>query len=129
MSEEKNPQVLMETSKGNITIELFKEKAPISVRNFLSYGVVGTMMWAGLGDVVNAFRERTLGLPPLDLVHGASLLEDSEVPFTYLFPESLVPRPPDFGSHVDMANFVFWDQADGYEPPPAAFNLGPNFLP
>ena len=37
MSEEKNPQVLMETSKGNITIELFKEKAPISVRNFLSY--------------------------------------------------------------------------------------------
>ena len=37
MSEEKNPQVLMETSKGNITVELFKEKAPISVRNFLSY--------------------------------------------------------------------------------------------
>ena len=37
MSEEKNPQVLMETSMGNITIELFKEKAPISVRNFLSY--------------------------------------------------------------------------------------------
>ncbi len=37
MSEEKNPQVLMETSKGNIKIELFKEKAPITVRNFLSY--------------------------------------------------------------------------------------------
>src|SRR6266545_3119834 len=37
MSEEKNPQVLMETSMGNIKIELFKEKAPISVRNFLSY--------------------------------------------------------------------------------------------
>lgn len=37
MSEEKNPRVLMETSKGTITIELFKDKAPISVRNFLSY--------------------------------------------------------------------------------------------
>lgn len=37
MSEEKNPQVLMETSMGNIKIELFKEKAPITVRNFLSY--------------------------------------------------------------------------------------------
>src|SRR5512144_2484275 len=37
MSEEKNPQVLMETSMGNMTIELFKDKAPISVRNFLSY--------------------------------------------------------------------------------------------
>lgn len=37
MSEETNPRVLMETSMGNITIELFKDKAPISVRNFLSY--------------------------------------------------------------------------------------------
>ena len=37
MSEEKNPQVLMETSMGTVTIELFKDKAPISVRNFLSY--------------------------------------------------------------------------------------------
>ncbi|MCM0082080.1 peptidyl-prolyl cis-trans isomerase [Geomonas sp. Red32] len=37
MTEEKNPQVLMETSMGNITIELFKDKAPISTRNFLSY--------------------------------------------------------------------------------------------
>jgi peptidyl-prolyl cis-trans isomerase B (cyclophilin B) len=27
----------METSMGNVTIELFKEKAPISVKNFLSY--------------------------------------------------------------------------------------------
>ncbi|HEY6007477.1 MAG TPA: peptidylprolyl isomerase [Geobacteraceae bacterium] len=37
MSEEKNPTVCMETSHGTITIELFKDKAPISVRNFLSY--------------------------------------------------------------------------------------------
>jgi peptidyl-prolyl cis-trans isomerase B (cyclophilin B) len=34
---EPNPQVLLETSMGNITIELFKEKAPITVRNFLGY--------------------------------------------------------------------------------------------
>lgn len=37
MAEENNPRVLMVTSMGNVTIELFKEKAPISVRNFLSY--------------------------------------------------------------------------------------------
>ena len=34
---EQNPQVLLETSMGNITIELFKEKAPITVKNFLTY--------------------------------------------------------------------------------------------
>ncbi len=32
-----NPKVLMKTTMGDITIELFKEKAPISVENFLSY--------------------------------------------------------------------------------------------
>ena len=32
-----NPVVVMETSKGSIKIELNAEKAPISVKNFLSY--------------------------------------------------------------------------------------------
>jgi cyclophilin family peptidyl-prolyl cis-trans isomerase len=32
-----HPMVKMETNKGNITIELFSEKAPISVGNFLAY--------------------------------------------------------------------------------------------
>lgn len=37
MADENKPQVLLETSKGNITLELNKEKAPITVKNFLSY--------------------------------------------------------------------------------------------
>ena len=32
-----NPMVLMETSKGDITIELYEKEAPITVKNFLSY--------------------------------------------------------------------------------------------
>jgi peptidyl-prolyl cis-trans isomerase A (cyclophilin A) len=32
-----NPVVIIETSKGNITAELFKDKAPKSVENFLAY--------------------------------------------------------------------------------------------
>ena len=34
---EQNPQVMIETSMGDIKIELFKEKAPITVKNFLNY--------------------------------------------------------------------------------------------
>lgn len=37
MADENKPQVLLETSKGNITLELNKEKAPITVKNFLGY--------------------------------------------------------------------------------------------
>jgi cyclophilin family peptidyl-prolyl cis-trans isomerase len=32
-----NPVVVLETSKGDIKIELFEEKAPITVKNFLRY--------------------------------------------------------------------------------------------
>jgi cyclophilin family peptidyl-prolyl cis-trans isomerase len=32
-----NPKVLMKTTKGDITIELYPDKAPLSVENFLSY--------------------------------------------------------------------------------------------
>lgn len=36
-AKEGNPVVVMETSKGTITIELYEEKAPVTVENFLWY--------------------------------------------------------------------------------------------
>lgn len=36
-SQQDNPKVLMKTSKGDILLELYADKAPITVDNFLSY--------------------------------------------------------------------------------------------
>jgi peptidyl-prolyl cis-trans isomerase A (cyclophilin A) len=36
-AEAANPRVLMKTTKGDITIELYADKAPITVKNFLGY--------------------------------------------------------------------------------------------
>jgi len=36
-AKENNPQVVMDTSHGKVTIELFADKAPVSVKNFLDY--------------------------------------------------------------------------------------------
>lgn len=33
----KNPEVVIKTSKGDIEVELFEDKAPVSVKNFLAY--------------------------------------------------------------------------------------------
>jgi cyclophilin family peptidyl-prolyl cis-trans isomerase len=35
--DKKNPRVVMETSLGKVTIELYEDKAPLSVKNFLQY--------------------------------------------------------------------------------------------
>jgi cyclophilin family peptidyl-prolyl cis-trans isomerase len=36
-AQEKNPVVVIDTSKGKMTVELYQDKAPISVKNFLAY--------------------------------------------------------------------------------------------
>lgn len=36
-TENANPRVLIETSEGNITVELWQDKAPVTVKNFLKY--------------------------------------------------------------------------------------------
>jgi cyclophilin family peptidyl-prolyl cis-trans isomerase len=38
---EPNPVVVVETTVGNITIELFKDRSPVTVENFLSYANSG----------------------------------------------------------------------------------------
>lgn len=37
LGKEGNPKVLIKTSKGDIIVELYPDKAPITVKNFLSY--------------------------------------------------------------------------------------------
>ena len=93
------------------------------VENFFSYGVIDLLVWAGIGDLVDAFRTKTLKLPPIALADGAALLDDHEVPFTYLWPDSLVPKPEDWGPHIDLANFIQYEQAHTYEPPRALLDF------
>ena len=37
ISSESSPRIVMETSKGNILIELYPDKAPLTVKNFMAY--------------------------------------------------------------------------------------------
>jgi peptidyl-prolyl cis-trans isomerase A (cyclophilin A) len=51
----KNPVVAMETSLGNIKIELFEKEAPISVKNFLDYTKSGFYNGTIFHRVINGF--------------------------------------------------------------------------
>lgn len=93
------------------------------VESFFSYGIVDLMVWAGIGTLVNDFRTQTLGLPSLTLSDGAALLDDHEVPFTYLWPESLLPKPSDWGPHIELANFIPGETGKAYEPPQALLDF------
>ena len=59
---EKNPVALMETSMGNIKIELFAKEAPISVKNFLAYANSGFYKGTTFHRVIPGFMAQGGGL-------------------------------------------------------------------
>ena len=39
------------------------------------------------------------------------------VPYTYLWSQSLIPKPPDWDEHIKITGFSFLEQASSYQPP------------
>lgn len=85
--------------------------------NYMSYPLVDLMTWQGLGDLVNRFRTRTLGLEPVSTLWAPGQLTRMRVPTTYLWSPGLVPKPEHWGPEVDVAGYVFLDLAESYKPP------------
>ncbi|KAK6582030.1 hypothetical protein PZA11_005727 [Diplocarpon coronariae] len=85
--------------------------------NYISYGMMELLAWQGLSDVINGFRVKTLQLDPISPLWGHMLLSRMKVPFTYTWSSALIPKPPDWGSHINITGFSFLDQSSSYTPP------------
>lgn len=59
-----NPQVTLDTSKGKIVVELFPDKAPLSVANFLQYVKSGFYDGVIFHRVIPSFMVQTGGFTP-----------------------------------------------------------------
>jgi cyclophilin family peptidyl-prolyl cis-trans isomerase len=59
-----NPVVLLETSMGNIKVELYPDKAPISVKNFLAYVKEGHYEGLVFHRVIRGFMIQGGGFTP-----------------------------------------------------------------
>lgn len=76
-----NPLVIMETSKGNITIELYPDKSPITVENFLGYVESGFYNGTIFHRVIRRFAVQGGGFTP-DLVekeNGEPIVNESKI--------------------------------------------------
>ncbi|KAI5805778.1 hypothetical protein EDC01DRAFT_785835 [Geopyxis carbonaria] len=85
--------------------------------NAITYPMVEMMTWQGLGDLVNRFREKTLFLEPVATLWAPGMISRLKVPFTYMWSPALIPKPADWGAHIDITGFVFLDQTKDYKPP------------
>jgi len=55
---------------------IHSSNAEPNMTNLVSYALVEMMTWQGLGDVMNRFRTRTLGLEPVSLMWAPGILLD-----------------------------------------------------
>ncbi|KAK6223322.1 hypothetical protein LQW54_000439 [Pestalotiopsis sp. IQ-011] len=84
--------------------------------NYVSYALVEMMTWQGLGDVINRFRTKILDLDPLSLLWAPAVLTRLRIPYTYCWSPALIPKPADWGNHIDIAGFYFLNLASNYTP-------------
>lgn len=92
--------------------------ADVNMTNFMSYALVEMMTWQGLGDVINRFRERALGLDPISLIWAPGMLSRLRIPHTYCWSPALIPKPKDWGQHISISGFYFLSLASSYTPSP-----------
>lgn len=84
--------------------------------NYVSYALIEMMTWQGLGDVINRFRTKVLDLAPLSLMWAPGVLTRLRIPYTYCWSPALIPKPNDWGNHIDVAGFYFLNLASHYTP-------------
>ncbi|KAG9051113.1 hypothetical protein FS837_011959 [Tulasnella sp. UAMH 9824] len=84
--------------------------------NYLSYATADLIQWQGIGDLINSFRTKTLGLDALSIRSGPSLADRLKVPWTYCFSPTLIPKPKDWMNHIDVVGFYFLEGAKSFKP-------------
>eukprot|EP00928_Gymnodinium_smaydae_P015280 TRINITY_DN15619_c0_g1_i1.p1 TRINITY_DN15619_c0_g1~~TRINITY_DN15619_c0_g1_i1.p1 ORF type:complete len:1136 (+),score=256.04 TRINITY_DN15619_c0_g1_i1:104-3511(+) len=86
-------------------------------QNYASYYAIDEFLYAGLRFMMNEFRE-SLGLEPIRSGEaGAQLIHNHRVPFAYQWSPSVLPRPADYGPHVEVTGTIFNHDGEDYEPP------------
>ena len=83
----------------------------------MTYPMVDLLTWQGLGDVVNKFRSHILRIEQLSPIWAPSLVQRAKIPYTYCWSPALIPKPKDWGAHIDISGFFFLDLATNFTPP------------
>ncbi|KAF2768855.1 UDP-Glycosyltransferase/glycogen phosphorylase [Teratosphaeria nubilosa] len=86
--------------------------------NYISYALIDMLTWQGLGDIINRFRQKSLGLEPISLMRAPGMLQRLKIPHTYCWSPALIPKPKDWGQQISISGFFFLNLALNYTPAP-----------
>ncbi|KAG5175617.1 hypothetical protein JKP88DRAFT_269227 [Tribonema minus] len=89
--------------------------------NWYSYHMVDYLFHMGVSGYINDLRVNQMGLDPIRRgEHGFNLINNNHVPFVKMWSPNLVPKPKDWGPHIDVTGAFFTPpskKAAAWEPP------------
>ena len=122
---DKNPKVIMKTSMGDITLELYMDKAPVTVKNFVGYvddkfydgtifhRVIKDFMIQGGGHTADMSKKPTKGPIKNEANNGLSNKRGTIAMARMPDPHSATAQF--FINHIDNTNLDHMDKSDqGY---------------
>jgi sterol 3beta-glucosyltransferase len=86
--------------------------------NRLTYAVSGELFWQAMRPVMSAWRQESLGLPPLPRRSEFAAWEQTRQPCFYGFSEAVQPRAPEWGEHIHITGYWFLPPSPAWQPPP-----------
>lgn len=86
---------------------IHSSNADAQLTNYISYAMIELLSWQALGDIINRFRAKCLGLDPVSTIWGPGILQRLRIPHIYCWSPALIPKPIDWGSHVSVSGFCF----------------------
>jgi sterol 3beta-glucosyltransferase len=85
--------------------------------NMMTFVGAQQMFGQAFKGLNNRWRHERLGLPPLPFAGMYSLLDTRRVPALYGYSPTVVPKPPDWGSHLHVTGYWFLDRSQDWKPP------------
>ena len=89
------------------------------ILNTLTHRFEQLTMTVPFNRIFNKFRKGYLGLPPVSpLKFPYNSNNGKQLQVLLAYSPHLIPRPPDYQSHVHVTGYWFLDEADEWTPPP-----------
>jgi sterol 3beta-glucosyltransferase len=86
--------------------------------NLVTHLIAEQLGWQPFRRQLNHWRRQTLGLPPVGLLGPGRHQRRHREPVLYGYSPSVVPKPPDWGSHLHVTGYWFTDPDPAWQPPP-----------
>lgn len=86
--------------------------------NRLTYLLTDALLWLPFRSAVNQVRQEKLDLPPISPWVNYRRRWQQHMPVIYGFSPLVVPKPSDWGDHIEITGYWFLDKRADWQPPP-----------